>query len=119
MKTNFLAKISRIQFHFLSVFCLFFLLTGCVGHSTPTGQGLLYTAQNSPIAMVKSEIPPIENLKIGKASCNNLFGLVSTGDCSIHAAARNGNISEVYYIDKKVMSFLFFGAAQTTIVYGK
>lgn len=95
------------------------MVPGCVGFSTPTGQGLLITNQLSPIQIVRENIVPKETMKIGKALCTNWFGLVSTGNCSIRAAAKDMGISKVYYVDKQVKSLLFIYSCQTTIVYGE
>ena len=56
----------------------------------------------------------------GESSCFSILGLVSIGDASINAAAKNGGITTIQHADYKYMN-VFFGVFQeyTTIVYGE
>ena len=56
--------------------------------------------------------------KTGQAKCLSILGIVATGDCSIDAAAKNGNISEIKSVDVKTFSILGLFSEETTIVTG-
>lgn len=56
--------------------------------------------------------------KEGRAECESILGLIATGDCSIEAAKRNGGITQVQYVDRKVKNILGVYATYTTIVKG-
>jgi hypothetical protein len=59
-------------------------------------------------------------LKKGESSYGVFLGLVTFGDASIQAAAKNGGITNILYVDQKEASFNFLGAVYKykTIVYG-
>ena len=109
----------KIKSQNVLTFLLLIMLPGCVTFSTPTGQGLIFTDQDSPFAVVDKNVPSGENLKIGRAECFQVLGLFSYGDCSIHSALENGGISRIHYIDKEVNSLLLFGSSTITVIYGE
>ena len=58
--------------------------------------------------------------KVGKSSIQSVLWLVAWGDASTDSAAKNGNISVVYHMDREVYSILFgLYSKSTTIVYGE
>jgi len=54
--------------------------------------------------------------KVGRAEVQQFLGIVSSGDCSIEAAARNGGITTVKYVDYEVFDVLFGAYSTFTIV---
>lgn len=92
-------------------------------------KGLIYSGSSFPVDSVKNtenELKPIDDLKCGESSANNILGLVETGDASINAAARNGGISKIYYVDTKIskvyvpLGFIPVYVKQIkTVVYGE
>lgn len=57
--------------------------------------------------------------KVGKASMYSILWMVSLGDSSTAAAAKDGGISTVNHMDRQVFSVLFgLYSRSTTIVYG-
>jgi hypothetical protein len=59
-------------------------------------------------------------LKKGESSYGSFLGLITWGDASIKAAAANGGITNILYVDQREASLNFLGAFSkyTTIVYG-
>lgn len=76
--------------------------------------GFLYNDTVEPAALSQQ---PINSCKVGKAKCDNYFGLVQLGDCSYEAAMKNGRISHVNHHDTQVKGWFFFKHI-TTRVYG-
>ena len=63
-----------------------------------------------------------ESLNKGTSVSYNIFGLVEIGDAGINAAAKNGSISKIYYVDiepLKVYAYYFYFTGIKTIVYGE
>jgi hypothetical protein len=56
--------------------------------------------------------------KVGKATANSYFALIATGDSSIEAAAKNGGITKIKFVDHKAKNILGFIGEYTTYVYG-
>lgn len=56
--------------------------------------------------------------KCGESTAFNILGLVSFGDCSVDAAAENGNLSKVDHIDMDYISVLGVFYSYKTIVWG-
>lgn len=100
-----------------------------VGVSKYFDQGAIYSGSSFPVDVAKNAdncMQAIENLKSGEAATNNILGIVETGDRSIQAAARNGGITRIHYVDSKVskvyipLGFIPIYVKQTkTIVYGE
>lgn len=61
-------------------------------------------------------------LKKGEANSINVMGLVEMGNAGIYTAAKNGEISKIYFVDSKkerLWAYYFFYEKLTTIVYGE
>ena len=92
-------------------------------------KGAIYSGSSFPVDVSKNvdnSMPAIEGLKCGEAATNNILGIVETGDRSIQAAAKNGGITRIHYVDAKVnkvyipLGFIPIYVKQTkTIVYGE
>ncbi|MDY5050452.1 MAG: TRL-like family protein [Candidatus Mucispirillum faecigallinarum] len=87
------------------------ILSGC---SSIGLVGSIYTNVTTPVNATSNEKGP----KTGQAKCISVLGIVATGDCSIDAAAKNGNISEIKSVDVKTFSILGLFSEETTIVTG-
>lgn len=90
------------------------VLTGCIAapFEPPIG---LYTDIKAPLSICPSEIGP----KKGSAGSMSILGIVAIGDCSIAAAARNGGLTSIDYLDYEYFNVL--GVYQRAVVnaYGK
>ena len=91
--------------------------------------GLIYSGSKFPQSVAKSinTTPPenLSELKRGESSATNILGLVETGDASIEAAAKNGGVKNIQYVDTKTgkvyIPLLFipiYVKEIKTIVYG-
>ena len=88
------------------------LLAGC---ATPYPMGMLYTEIKSPVAAGEGAV---NYSKVGVAKATSILGLVATGDTSIKAAAANGGIRNIKYIDYDSKNILGIYGEYTTTVYG-
>lgn len=109
------------------------IISGQSAHATSVSKyfdhGLIYSGSSFPVDAAKcadSEMPSLEGLKTGESAVNNILGLVETGDGSIEAAARNGGITQIHYVDHQInkvyvpLIFIPVYVKQTkTIVYGE
>ena len=59
-----------------------------------------------------------QGAKVGKASCYNILGYISWGDCSLKKATQKGNVRSVGYADQSVLTVLGISKIETR-VYGK
>lgn len=92
-------------------------------------QGAIYSGSSFPVDVTKNTddtMLVIKDLKTGESTVNNILGLVETGDRGIQAAAKNGGITRIHYVDTKVnkvyipLGFIPIYVKQTkTIVYGE
>ena len=89
------------------------LLTGCAGYCTYYGTpcGLLYAKVSGPGMATESE----RGSKTGIATAQSILGLVAMGDCSITAAARNGNITKIKTVDYDITNYAVFAQVTTRV----
>jgi hypothetical protein len=79
--------------------------------------GLLFSNVTTPVIATGSTAVPD---KVGTASSCSILGLITIGDAGVKAAAENGGITEVVYVDSNTISLPFFALIiQTTQVSGK
>ena len=88
-------------------------VVGCYSAPVMPPVGIFYNDTTAPMAFAGKEF----GSKKGTATATSWFGVVSTGDCSISAAAKNGGITTVKHTDYH-FSNIFFYQRFTTIVYG-
>lgn len=88
-------------------------LGGCAMVASPT-TGLLYTNVQGPIVVGNGT----NTAKTGQACATNILGLISTGDASIDAAKKAGNIKDVSSVDHDSMSVLGLYGKFCTVVKG-
>lgn len=56
--------------------------------------------------------------KVGTAKSQSYLAMIATGDSSIEAAAKNGGITKIKFVDHKVKNILGLIGEYTTYVYG-
>lgn len=61
---------------------------------------------------------PTSVSKVGSATCKSYFGIVATGDCSICAAAKAGNVRTISYYDTYTKNILGYKTVKVK-VYGQ
>ncbi len=88
------------------------LFSGCAVRPT---HAVLYSNTVAPYMATSAK----SGSKVGESeTCTNILGLVATGDCSISAAAKNGNIKNITTVDWKGTNFLGIYSSGKTIVTG-
>lgn len=107
-KGDFMSKVKL-----LTVVLAAFLLTGCASLAP---LGVLYTEVTIPSGLGDGD--DVSYTKVGQSSAKSYFSLVATGDASIDAAAKNGGIKTIKYVDYHVENFAGVIGTYTTTVYG-
>lgn len=88
-------------------------ITGC---ATSYPIGSFYTNLKLPVAVTGAKAA---NLKVGKAECKSILSIVTTGDASITAAAKNGGITVIHHVDWEVENILGVIGTYRCVVYGE
>jgi len=88
------------------------MLNGCAS-VLPTG--FIYTEVKAPVSATNGGL---SYSKVGTAKATSILGMVATGDCSIKAAAGNGGIKNIKYVDYDAKNILGIYGEYTTTVYG-
>lgn len=103
----------------VSVLVLVSMLSGCmIAAPVIPPQGWVYNDTKSPISTNFKDTPV--GTKMGTASASSLlWGLIGFGDCSIHAAARQGGLSRIYHADYEHFNILGIYTKTTVFVYGE
>lgn len=95
---------------------------GCGGFKAPVEppQALIYTNISGPMDYNVHETKTGPGLKSGEATVSQVLGMVSTGDASITAAARQGQITKIHSVDYKFKSYVLGVYSKfTTVVWGE
>lgn len=87
---------------------------GCAMVVAPVTGGV-YTDLKAPVTATSNT----GSAKVGTGECTSILGWFATGDCSISAAMKNGNITKIHHVDHDAMSVLFIYAKYTIKVYGE
>jgi hypothetical protein len=95
---------------FMLVVCAV-ILAGC---ATNMPVGLLLSGVRLPVSANGGPAS-----KEGKAICSSFMFLISTGDCSVNAAMKNGKIARVSYMDWEVDNVFGLQGTYTLHVYGE
>ncbi len=90
------------------------LVSGCAT-SKPVGR--IYTDVSLPVA-VTSESGAVKSLKVGKSECVSVLALVAIGDASVAAAAKDGDIKRIHFVDWKATNILGVVGEYECTVYG-
>jgi len=86
-----------------------------VPQATRNGVGLVFMDVKDSIAVTENSGAS----KSGEACATNILSLFSTGDMSIHAAKRAGNITKVATVDYSTFSLLGIFSRNCAIVRGE
>lgn len=102
----------------LSVPLIALVLSGALGGcamATTNVTGMLYAEVKGPIAATSNA----RSTKHGSAKATSILGLIATGDASIDAAAKAGNITQIHHVDYHTKNILGLYAEFTVTVYGE
>ena len=99
----------------LSIAAILFLVALVGGCATPYPYGALYTEVKAPVSVTDGGLT---YSKVGTAKAQSVLGMVATGDCSIKAAASNGGITRIKFVDYDAKNVLGLFGEYTTTVYG-
>lgn len=94
-------------------------LASCAVVPTPLGPVGLFTdvTYNAPAASVKMDANSFA--KVGSSSGSNILGIIQTGDVSVNAAMKAGNITKVHHVDYQITNVLGLFATKVIYVYGE
>lgn len=92
-----------------------FVAVSLIGCATPYPMGVIYTEIKAPVGAGEGSL---SYSKVGTARATSVLGIVATGDCSIKAAASNGGIRTIKYVDYDARNILGVYGEYTTTVYG-
>ena len=86
--------------------------------------GVFYSNTTFPQSVVKrnenTTLPDdLSKFKKGKAASHNFFNLIDIGNAGIDAAAKNGDIKKICYIDVNERMVFIFWRKVTVNVYGE
>jgi hypothetical protein len=90
-------------------------LSGCAHAPSPV-TGFIYT---NVIAAKGPVNPHAGHDKVGSAACTSILGFIGTGNCSIEAAVKNGNITKIHHVTHHSRSYVGLYARFEIIVYGE
>jgi hypothetical protein len=93
---------------------LFLGLAGCATVQSPVN-GVFYTDVKSGVMATEA----YGGSAHGEACATSILGIFASGDASIDAAKKSGNIAQVTVIDHSANNILGLYAKYCTIVYGK
>ena len=98
----------------LSAGALAIVLSGCAT-AYPVGGIITDVKLPGPVTSNAIGAP----LKVGTATCKSYVCMVATGDASIQAAAANGGIKKIYFVDWTAHNILGIIGEYTCTVYGE
>jgi len=108
-----------MKLHFLTLALILGLLlfaAGCVMPGNVPVWGSIVTSNvMGPVAVGD---PAVQASKVGMAEAVGYF-VFSSGDASIEAAMKNGDIRRIHHVDCKVFSILGLYARYQSLVYGE
>ena len=97
----------------LTLIALIALLSGC---ATQYPIGFILTDNTIPMLVGDDSVKAD---KVGTAMSVSYLGMIATGDCSLETACKNGGITKISHVDRKVKNILGFIGEYTTTVYGE
>jgi hypothetical protein len=104
--------IMKITLKIPALACVVLGLTAC---ATPYPIGSIMTDVNLPVQVTSNDGL---SSKMGEATCNSYLSMVSTGDCSIDTAKKNGSITKVQHVDWHAHNILGLIGHYKLTVYG-
>jgi hypothetical protein len=102
----------------LSLAILAMLLSGCVT-SSPVVGGLYTGTTHSGVGTGGIVDNKVKADKVGTSICTSILGMFAYGDCSVDAAKKNGNISDVNSVSHDSTRYFLFFSSYSTIVKGE
>jgi len=99
----------------LKILALASVASGITACATPYPIGGIMTNVSLPVQVTSNDGAPS---KVGEATCKSYLAMISTGDCSIDAAVKNGGISKVHHADWHAKNFLGLVGTYKLMVYG-
>ncbi len=93
------------------------IMSGCVvaPFQPPMGS---YTDISAPLSLEHRQ-SRVESLRRGEASAHCVLGLVAWGDSGTQAAARQGGLKTVEYLDYKYLNIIGIYQKATVYAYGE
>ena len=105
-------KIVSVTFLAVSMTAGAVLFSSC---GTPFPLGCLYTKITLPVALGNGDI---RYNRYGESECYNVLGWFAGGDGSINAAATNGQINHISWVNQRVENWFGVYGTYKTQVYG-
>ncbi len=93
------------------------LVAGCLTAPFTPPMGFVYSNVDAPLSIDHNRSAITS--KRGEASSVCVLGLVSVGDVSTQAAAQNGGLKTIQYLDYKYFNILGIYQKTTVIVHGE
>ena len=93
------------------------LFAGCLRAPTIPPLGIV-SAVGAPLSTEFSGSTPVAQ-KTGSSSSHNVLGLAAFGDSSVSAAARNGNLKTISFVDYDYLNILGIYQLFTVNAYGE
>jgi hypothetical protein len=93
-----------------------FVASGCASAAAPVSGGLWMDVKG-PFTVAGDGA--VSSTKVGKATAGSILGWIATGDASIEAAAKAGEITKISHVDHHSTNIIGILADYTTIVYGE
>lgn len=90
------------------------MFTGCATSQRAPVTGFLFNETKS----AEGAAGPTSTAKTGRSCATSILGIVGTGDASITAAAKNGGITRISYVDGESKGILGVWAEYCTVAYG-
>ena len=94
--------------------------SGCAMYSAPVKPpaGIAFSNIDAPASTEFNEGTSV-GTKTGRATAHSVLHLVAWGDASVGAAANNGDISTINYVDYRYFNVLGVYSSYTTVARGK
>ncbi len=105
----------KVVFLMMVVFVATMMTSCVVPNSAPVYGWLITSDVMGPVAVGD---PSAECTKRGVAEATGII-CFATGDCSIDAAMKQGDITKIHHVDCKVFSIMGIYTKYETIVYGE
>lgn len=107
----------KLTLIFATAFCAVMMSSCSMASFLSSGGAFVYEGTTSPLTVTSN---PIGNhVKVGRSNSVMVLGLVGVGDGGINAAAKNGGISKISFVDVQKTSILGMFTKSETVVYGE
>ena len=100
---------------FVGLIAIALLLMGCAATVSSPLPGFLYTDVQAPLAVTSNS----GSSKVGTAEAVSILGFFASGNAGIDAAAKQGGITKIQYVDYHAKNILGIYAKYTVYVYGE